>query len=156
MALEDTTYPIDELVYDLANLRAGHRFHSWAKTESRLAIICRQAYGFRDCPGYLRAGLPMEYGEGAVDFLRERHLFDQIEEAGEEDLGMGDIERLVIEWRSLLDLISHSPKLKSSRWQELQEVAKKVSGTKSSLEELPVLPEIPVRQRRRFQGSLKH
>ena len=64
-------------------------------------------------------------------FLRERHLFDQIEEAGEEDLGMGDIERLVIEWRSLLDLISHSQKLESSRWQKITGGCQESDGTKS-------------------------
>ena len=74
VALEDETYPVDELIYDLANLRAGHRFRSWARSESRLSVLCRQAYGFRDCPGYLRAGLPLEYGEGGVDFIRERDL----------------------------------------------------------------------------------
>jgi superfamily II DNA/RNA helicase len=156
VGIEDASYPIDELVHDLANLRAGHRFRSWAKTESRLAILCRQAYGFRDFPGYLRAGLPTEYGEGAVDFIRERSLFTKIEEEGAEDLGMGDIERLVIEWKSLLDLIAHAPQLKINRWQELQEFARKLSGSKSGMDELPELPEIPVRQRRRFQGSLKH
>ncbi|MEL0098491.1 MAG: hypothetical protein VW907_02940, partial [Opitutae bacterium] len=74
VALEDDTYAMEELIYDLANLRAGHRFRSWAKSESRLSALCRQAYGFRDCPGYLRAGLPMEYGEGGVDFIREKSL----------------------------------------------------------------------------------
>ena len=152
VGIEDASYPIDELVHDLANLRAGHRFRSWAKTESRLAVLCRQAYGFRDFPGYLRAGLPTEYGEGGVDFIRERNLFAKIEEEGEEDIGVGDIERLVIEWKSLLDLISHAPQLTINRWQELQEFARKLSGSKSSINELPELPEIPVRQRRRFQG----
>ena len=69
---------------------------------------------------------------------------------------MGDIERLVIEWKSLLDLIAHAPQLKINRWPELQEFARKLSGSKSGMDELPELPEIPVRQRRRFQGSLKH
>ena len=63
VALEDPNYEISEMVYDLANLRAGHRFRSWAKTESRLSILCRQAFGFRDCAGYLRGGLPTEYGK---------------------------------------------------------------------------------------------
>ena len=112
VALEDSTYDMDELIHDLANLRAGHRFRAWANTESRLSALCRQAYGFRDCPGYLRAGLPVEFGEGAVDFIRERSLLNTLREEDEaEDLGAGDVERLVIEWKCLLDLIAHGPDL---------------------------------------------
>ena len=109
VGLEDPTYPVEEMIYDLANLRAGHRFRTWAKSESRLAGLCRQAFGFRDCPGYLRTGLPLEYGEGGVDFIRERSLVQNLNEAEGEDLASGDVERLQIEWKSLLDLMSMPP-----------------------------------------------
>ena len=46
-ALEDETYPVEDLVRDLANLRAGHRFKAYAKSDCRLAFVCRQAYGFQ-------------------------------------------------------------------------------------------------------------
>ena len=150
------TYDMDELIHDLANLRAGHRFRAWANTESRLSALCRQAYGFRDCPGYLRAGLPVEFGEGAVDFIRERSLLTTLREEDEaEDLGAGDVERLVIEWKCLLDLIAHGPDLGIARWTELQNKARKLGSSHSQAEELPQLPELPMRQRRRFEGPVR-
>jgi len=154
VGLEDLTYPVEEMIYDLANLRAGHRFRIWAKSESRLAALCRQAFGFRDCPGYLRTGLPLEYGEGGVDFIRERSLVQNLNEAEGEDLASGDVERLQIEWKSLLDLIVHAPSLGLERWEELQAMARKLGGGQTQISELPELPEIPVRQRRRFEGPV--
>jgi hypothetical protein len=72
-----------------------------------------------------------------------------------EDLATGDVERLVIEWKSLLDLVVHAPSLGIGRWQELQVMAKKLGGGQAQASELPVLPELPVRQRRRFEGPLR-
>jgi superfamily II DNA/RNA helicase len=155
VGLEDCSYPVEEMIYDLANLRAGHRFRTWAKSESRLSALCRQAFGFRDCPGYLRTGLPLEYGEGGVDFIRERALVQSLTHGEGEDLATGDVERLVIEWKSLLDLVVHAPSLGIGRWQELQVMAKKLGGGQAQASELPVLPELPVRQRRRFEGPLR-
>lgn len=155
VGLEDSSYPVEEMIYDLANLRAGHRFRTWAKSESRLSALCRQAFGFRDCPGYLRTGLPLEYGEGGVDFIRERALVQSLTHGEGEDLATGDVERLVIEWKSLLDLVVHAPSLGIGRWQELQVMAKKLGGGQAQASELPVLPELPVRQRRRFEGPLR-
>ncbi len=156
VALEDLSYPVDELIYDLANLRAGHRFRSWAKTESRISMLCRQTYGFQDCPGYLRAGLPLEYGEGGVDFIRERSLLQGVGAGEREDLGTGDVERLVVEWKSLLDLIATSECLASERWEELRDAAARLGGSRSRVQELPELPELPVRQRKRFTSPSKN
>ena len=153
VALEDESYPVNELVYDLANLRAGHRFRVWAKTESRLSALCRQAFGFRDCPGYLRNGLPPEYGEGGVDFIRERALLQDLSEEETDELGSGDVERLMVEWKSLLNLIVHTKGPDIPRWKELQEMAHKLVGSQQLAEELPELPELPVRQSRRFDRS---
>ena len=149
-ALEDLDYPVDELAYDLANLRAGHRFRSLAKSESRLGLVCRQAFGFKDCPGYLKGGLPLEYGEGATEVLRDRRAF--LDEC--EDLKAGDLERVSVEWKSLLALIARGPTLEDERWNELQAQARSLIGTESKVEELPVLPEMPSRQRERFERSL--
>src|SRR5204863_2883953 len=56
-ALEDETYPLDDLVYDLANLDAGFRFcgdeNRWA---GRLAVVCNQKFGLQSIPGYLENG----------------------------------------------------------------------------------------------------
>ena len=100
VSLEDETYAVDEIVEDLANLRAGHRFSSFADSDSRMALVCREAFGFSDCTGYLKAGLPIEYGEGAVEALANG---EQLLANGVADMEFshGDLERLDIEWRSL-------------------------------------------------------
>ena len=152
VGLEDESYPIDELIYDLANLRAGHRFRSWAKSESRLSALCRQAYGFKDCPGYLRGGLPLEYGEGGVDFIRQRTLNA---DADSEELGAGDVERLMVEWKSLLDMIMFGPDLGMPRWSELQTIAQKLNGSQAQKDQLPELPELPARQRKRYESQIR-
>jgi len=147
VALEDRSYPIEELVYDLANLRAGHRFRSLAKSESRIGLVCRQAFAFKDCPGYLKGGLPLEYGEGATEVLRDRRSFL----ADNEELKAGDLERVSVEWKSLLAMIARGPVLEDERWIALQAQAQSLIGKESKLEELPVLPEIPRRQKERYQ-----
>jgi hypothetical protein len=113
-------------------------------------LVCRQAFGFKDCPGYLKGGLPLEYGEGATEVLRDRRAF--LDES--EDLKAGDLERVSVEWKSLLALIARGPTLKDERWNELQAQARSLIGTESTVEELPVLPEMPSRQRERFERSL--
>jgi superfamily II DNA/RNA helicase len=154
VALEDEDYPIEELVHDLANLRAGHRFRSYAKSESRLGLVCRQAFGFNDCPGYLKGGLPLEYGEGATEILRDRKGFLAGGDVFEDDLKSGDLERAAIEWRSLLSLIAQGPVSENLRWTELQVEARRLVGKDSTEEELPLLPSMPARQRERFKPAL--
>ena len=154
VALEDPDYPVEELVHDLANLRAGHRFRPFAKTESRLGLICRQAFGFKDCPGYLKGGLPPEYGEGAAEILRDRKGFLEGSEGFQDDLKSGDLERAAIEWRSLLRLIAQAPCEGPGRWSELQREARRLVGRESKPEEMPLLPEVPARQRVRFERPL--
>ena len=65
-----------------------------------MALVCREAFGFSDCNGYLKAGLPIEYGEGAVEALANG---EQLLANGVADMEFshGDLERLDIEWRSL-------------------------------------------------------
>ena len=71
-------------------------------------MVCREVYGLRDCRGYLRGGLPEEYGEGAMEVIRNRKKF--LSEFNENsDLHSGDIERVDIEWKSLLSLIAYAP-----------------------------------------------
>ena len=75
-ALEDETYPIDDLVFDLANIRAGPRFAGEdAPLGGRLGILCQRIYGRADHPGYLEMGVPVHYGSGASEVIRE--LVDQ-------------------------------------------------------------------------------
>jgi len=71
VALEDETYPIDELVFDLANIRAGPRFAGEdAPMGGRLGILCQRIYGRADYPGYLSMGVPVQYGAGASEVVR--------------------------------------------------------------------------------------
>ena len=73
-ALEDKSYPLDELIYDLANLDAGFRFcgeeNRWA---GRLPMACRQIYGIQSIPGYLENGVPPRYGSGAEQIVSSIH-----------------------------------------------------------------------------------
>ncbi len=62
VALEDETYPIDELVFDLANIRAGPRFAGEdAPMGGRLGILCQRVYRRADY-----SGLPHHGGAGAI------------------------------------------------------------------------------------------
>ena len=151
-AVEDEKYPVEELIVDLANLRAGHRFRGYATTESRLAMVCREVYGLRDCRGYLKGGLPEEYGDGAMEVIRDRKKF-LTEFAENSDLHSGDIERVDIEWKSLLSLIAFAPQLKLHRWLELQKMARQIIGDTDVSEQLPDLPDLLSRQRERFVNS---
>ena len=60
VALADETYPIDELVFDLANIRAGPRFAGEdTPLGGRLGILCQRVYRRADYPGYLNMGVPV-------------------------------------------------------------------------------------------------
>ena len=66
-------YPIDDLVFDLANLRAGHRFTPEGDNPhgGRLGSICARTYQRADHPGYLEMGVPPDYGDGAAQAVLE-------------------------------------------------------------------------------------
>tara|TARA_Y100000588_G_C14251306_1_gene923538 strand:- start:413 stop:2875 length:2463 start_codon:yes stop_codon:yes gene_type:complete len=154
-ALEDEGYPIDELVYDLANLKAGHRFagdeYRW---EGRLSFVCAQTYGRSTIAGYLENGMPYEYGAGAEQIVQSIHenpacKHEWIGTVAEE----GDIDRLIIEWRSLLRRIAHSPNFEWSRWRELKESARKVLNETES-PTLRDLPELDYHQKQRLEHRL--
>lgn len=124
-ALEDETYPIDDLIFDLANIRAGPRFAGEdAPLGGRLGALCQRIYQRLDYPGYLSMGVPIHYGAGAAEVVREL-----ISNPGaryrlaSETLRQGDIERALIEWRSLLRHIVAAPDYDLARWRELKEVA---------------------------------
>ncbi len=140
-SLEDARYPLDELIYDLANLDAGFRFcgeeNRWA---GRLAIACHQAFGQQSISGYLENGVPPKYGAGAEQVVASVHKNPLAKHGWVTDLlGAGDIDRIIIEWRSLLRQISHAPELEWHRWGALQAMAKGILNETES----PTLTDLP-------------
>ena len=154
-ALEDEGYPVDELIYDLANLKAGYRFagdeYRW---EGRLAFVCAQTYGRQTVTGYLESGMPCEYGAGAEQIVQSIHAnpsckHEWVGTVAEE----GDIDRLIIEWRSLLRRIAHSPNLEWPCWTELKKNASNVLNETES-PTLKDLPELDYTQKQRLEHRL--
>lgn len=140
-ALEDASYALDELIYDLADLDAGFRFcgeeNRWAGS---LAMACSKLFGLQTIPGYLENGLPPRYGAGAEVIVAAVHRnpaakFRWVNHA----LGVGDIDRIIIEWRSLLRQIAHAPPLEWPRWTALQQLAKAMLNETAS----PTLTDLP-------------
>ena len=139
--LEDDTYPLDEMTYDLANLDAGYRFcgedSRWA---GRLAIACQERFGLQSVPGYLENGLPPKYGAGAELVVASVHKNPLNKQAWLTDLlGAGDIDRIIIEWRSLLRRIAHAPDLEWPRWLALKQMAREILNETES----PTIVDLP-------------
>lgn len=154
-ALEDEKYPINELIYDLANLDAGFRFcgeeNRWA---GRLAVICHRIYGMQSIPGYLENGVPPKYGSGAEQVVAGVHKNPLSKHAWvTELLGVGDIDRIIIEWRSMMRQIAHAPDLEWTRWRELQMVAKNILHETES-PTLTNLPPLEYHQTKRMEHRL--
>jgi len=156
-AIEDGTYPIDDLLFDLANLRAGHRF---AEDESpfggRLGALCQQVYERADHPGYLDMGVPVNYGAGASEVVRG------IVEHGSSrqklltnSLRPGDIERALVEWRSLVRHIALAPDHPNPRWTALKVACAKYAESPSAnaILQLPAL--LPAHTQRRIPAPIR-
>lgn len=155
-SLEDRSYPLGELIYDLANLDAGFRFagdeHRWA---GRMAIACQQQFGNQSIPGYLENGVPPKYGSGAENVVAAIHKNPLDKHRWVTELsGPGDIDRVIIEWRSLLRQITHAPKLEWDRWQALQKLARETLNETES-PTLTDLPPLEYNQTRRVDHRLK-
>jgi superfamily II DNA/RNA helicase len=140
-ALEDTAYPLEELIYDLANLDGGFRFcgdeNRWG---GRLAQACHELFGLQSVPGYLENGVPPKYGAGAERVVAAVHKNPAAKHSWVTDLlGPGDIDRVFIEWRSMLRQVAHAPDLDWPRWRELQRLAR----TTLNETESPTLTDLP-------------
>ncbi len=140
-ALEDESYPLDDLIYDIANLDAGFRFcgedNRWG---GRLGIVCHEKYGLQSVPGYLENGVPPKYGAGAERVVASVHKNPMNKHIWvTELLGPGDIDRVIIEWRSLLRQITHAPELDWPRWRAFQSLAKGILNETES----PTITELP-------------
>ena len=149
-ALEDERYPIDDLVFDLANIRGGPRFAGEdAVMGGRLGILCQRVYERADHPGYLEMGTPVQYGSGASEVIREvvtnpgaRYKLTS------DSLRAGDIERALMEWRSLLRHIVHAPAFDWERWRELKNAAQHFIENTTSPALLAFPPLLAAQQRR--------
>jgi hypothetical protein len=140
-ALEDEKYALDELVYDLADLHAGFRFagdeNRWG---GRLAMASQRRYGIQTIPGYLENGVPAEYGSGAEQIVASVHQNPLNKHAWATDwLGAGDIDRAIIEWRSLLRQVAHAPELAWPRWLAFRQIARAILNETAS----PTLTDLP-------------
>jgi hypothetical protein len=111
-ALEDRRYPLDDLLFDAANLFAGDRFSGTnPRRLGRLAVACDHAYRRLNIDGWLHEGLPIQYGSGASESVRAlvaegaraREVIAEVETAGR-----GDLDRLLTEWRSLLRQVANA------------------------------------------------
>ncbi|HEY0947426.1 MAG TPA: DEAD/DEAH box helicase [Opitutaceae bacterium] len=117
-ALEDRRYPLDHLLYDCANLFGGDRFTGTNPRKlGRLASVCERTYRRLTVEGYLDEGLPPQYGSGASEVVQA--LVEKTARAGAivaeiEQAGRGDVDRLMIEWRSLLRQVAGAPSLEES------------------------------------------
>ncbi|MDA1277514.1 MAG: DEAD/DEAH box helicase, partial [Verrucomicrobia bacterium] len=139
--LEDESYRLEEMAYDLANLDAGFRFcgdeNRWG---GRLAMACQQAYGLKSIAGYLENGVPQKYGAGAEQVVASVHINPSNKQLWVTDLlGAGDIDRIIIEWRSLMRRIAHSPEMDWERWMTLRALARTMLNETES----PTLTELP-------------
>jgi superfamily II DNA/RNA helicase len=143
--LEQSDYLVSDLIFDLADLRAGHRFAmDDTRVGGRLAAICQTAYQRADFSGYLELGLPVGYGSGASEVVRDL-IENQIgrHRLVNENIRHGDIERALTEWRSLLRQIMQAPKYDWDRWNLLQEIAAVYVQTTQSPARQPLPPLAP-------------
>jgi hypothetical protein len=99
-------------------------------------------------------GVPTEYGAGASDVVREIIEFRTPRaKLLNEWLRHGDIERALIEWRSVLRHISMAPDLDWERWHKLKRCAGKyINETESPT--VSTFPPLTGSQLRRASSSL--
>ncbi len=169
--LEDRRYPIDQLLFDCANLFAGDRFSGTnPRRLGRLVHVCEKTYRRVSAKGYLEEGLPPSYGWGAseiVQALVERTasrgslvhtLTDEFARAGR-----GDIDRLLTEWRGFLKNLAAAEPLAPGlpfataplreRWAEARACAARLLGD-ARAHELPALPPLTPDQKRQIHHRL--
>jgi hypothetical protein len=169
-ALEDRRYPLDDLLFDAANLFAGDRFSGTnPRGLGRLAAACARAYRRMTIDGWLHEGVPLQYGSGASESIRAivaegaraREII-----AGLETAGRGDLDRLLTEWRSLLRQVAGAGPLigdgapmiardqfVAERWDEFRALARQwLNDTRNDA--LPDLPPLTMDQRRVVNHSV--
>lgn len=169
-ALEDHRYPLDDLLFDAANLFAGDRFSGTnPRRIGRLVDACTRAFRRLSIDGWLHEGVPLQYGSGAAESVRAivaegaraREVMDELETAGR-----GDIDRLLTEWRSLLRQVANAGRLLgdgapmngrdhfiAERWDDFRALAREWLH-ESRADSLPDLPPLTADQRRVINHSV--
>ncbi|MCU0792209.1 MAG: DEAD/DEAH box helicase [Opitutaceae bacterium] len=163
--LEDRRYPVDQLLYDCANLFAGDRFSGTnPRRLGRLAFVCEKTYRRLVVEGYLDEGLPPAYGYGASEIVQavvertaSRGALSHTLADEQANAGRGDIDRLLTEWRSFLKSLAAAPALSASlpfahselraRWDDARAHAQRLLGD-ARAGELPDLPPLTPEQTR--------
>ncbi|WP_309384323.1 DEAD/DEAH box helicase [Cerasicoccus frondis] len=154
-ALEDATYDLYDLLFDVANLRAGHRFEHFDNTSGRLGSLCRLTYRGMTAPGYLEGGLPPGYGNGASEVIAAlKETPDAAHRFLGDELRPGDIERANLEWRSILNHVAFAPDFYWDRWMEFKELARQYVLSHFGIIRLAELPALTPQQRTRFEGTM--
>ncbi|HUR57129.1 MAG TPA: hypothetical protein VM029_05440, partial [Opitutaceae bacterium] len=163
-ALEDRRYPLDDLLFDAANLFAGDRFSGTnPRRLGRHSDACARAYRRLTIDGWLHEGVPLQYGSGASESVRAlvaegaraREVIAEVETAGR-----GDLDRLLTEWRSLLRQVAGAGPLMgdgapmtgrdhfiAERWDNFRALARDTLR-ESRADSLPDLPPLTPDQRR--------
>lgn len=154
-ALDVPDYRIDDLLFDLADLFGGSRFCGneprWA---GRLAEACRAAYGRFSIPGWLEWGVPPAYGYGGASvLLASLNRSERRARLAGDHAGAGDVDRLLVEWWSLLRQITAASSGGPERWHFLQEEAALwLDGRETPLP--PDIPPLTAEQARPFDCRL--
>ncbi|HVS53958.1 MAG TPA: DEAD/DEAH box helicase [Opitutaceae bacterium] len=173
-ALEDHRYPLDDILFDCANLFAGDRFAGTNPRHlGRLAAACTRAYRRLTIDGWLHEGIPLQYGFGASESIRAlvaegaraREVIAEMD-ASAAIAGRGDLDRLLTEWRSLLRQAAHAGPLLgdgapmtgrdhfiAERWDNFRALARDWLRD-SKTDALPDLPPLTVDQRRVVNHSV--
>jgi len=142
--LEDEKYPLNDLIEDMANLVAGDRFcGNEPRWGGRLAYACQKAYRRFTSDGFLIDGMPVNYGAGGAEIVRTLRQKNYVPLQNlEEHVHRGDIDRLLIEWKSLLRQIAGATFDASwPRWTEFQALCRGevAQYERNSLPGLPVI-----------------
>lgn len=169
-ALENRRYPLDDLIFDVANLFAGERFCGTNPRHlGRLVSECSRAFRRISIEGWLHEGVPVNYGSGASESVRAlvaegartREVLEEVETAGR-----GDLDRLLTEWRSFLrqaaaagPLVGDGQEMTArdhfiaERWDGFRVLAREwLAETRN--DSLPDLPPLTADQRRAVNHSV--
>ena len=154
--LEDEKYPLNDLLEDMANLVAGDRFcGNEPRWGGRLAYACQKTYRRFQSDGFLTDGMPVNYGSGGAEIVRILRAKKYVPMQGlEEHVHRGDIDRLLIEWKSLLrQIAAAAPDSSWPRWTEFQELCR-LEFSQYEKTTLPTLPVITAEQQKPLSHRL--